>query len=115
MGQGAFIHPSSQDLVRADAIGDGTRIWSNVVALPGSRIGRDCSIAKDVFIDADVVVGDRVKIQNGVSLYRGVTVEDGVFFGPHCTTTNDLDPASITPDGRRRDQRIGRWAAPCSG
>jgi len=35
-----------------------------------------------------------------VSLYKGVVAEDGVFFGPHCTTTNDLDPAAITPEGR---------------
>lgn len=106
-----FIHPSSRDLVQAGSIGSGTRIWSNVVALPGSRIGRECNIGKDVFIDRGVVIGDRVKIQNGVSLYRGVTVEDGVFFGPHCTTTNDLDPASITPGGRLKgpdDWTIGR-------
>jgi acetyltransferase-like isoleucine patch superfamily enzyme len=64
-----------------------------------------------VFIDADVRIGDRVKVQNGVSLYRGVVAEDGVFFGPHCTTTNDLDPAAITPDGRLKgveDWTLGR-------
>lgn len=106
-----FIHPTSRELVQADSIGAGTRIWSNVVALPGSRIGRDCILGKDVYIDAGVVVGDRVKIQNGVSLYRGVTVEDGVFFGPHCTTTNDLDPAAITADGDVKgpdDWTVGR-------
>lgn len=111
VAQDVFIHPTSRELVRTDQIGAGTRIWSNVVILPGASIGRDCSIGKDVFIDADVRVGDRVKIQNGVSLYRGVTVEDGVFFGPHCTTTNDLDPAAITSEGKRKgpeDWTLGR-------
>ncbi len=111
VAEGVFIHPSSVALVETDEIGAGTKIWSNVVILRGARIGRECVVAKDAFIDADVSVGDRVKIQNGVSLYRGVTVEDGAFFGPHCTTTNDLDPASITPEGKLKgveDWTLGR-------
>ena len=106
-----FIHPSSRALVETDAIGAGTRIWSNVRILKGAVIGRECNIGANVFIDADVRVGDRVKIQNGVSLYKGVEAEDGVFFGPQCTTTNDLDPASITPEGRLKgpeDWTLGR-------
>jgi len=100
----ALIDPSAR-------IGDGTAIWVNVQVMAGARIGRDCILGKDVFVDADVVIGDRCKIQNGVSLYRGVTLEDGVFMGPHCTTTNDLDPAAITPDGRLKgpsDWTLGR-------
>lgn len=111
VAQDVFIHPTSRDLVRADHIGAGTKIWSNVVILPGARIGRECIVGKDVFIDRDVVVGNRVKIQNGVSLYRGVEVEDGVFFGPHSTTTNDPDPAAVTPEGRLKtddDWTLGR-------
>lgn len=111
IAHGVFIHPSSRELVQTDRIGSGTRIWSNVVILAGASVGADCSIGKDVFIDAGVRVGNRVKIQNGVSLYHGVEVEDGAFFGPHSTTTNDLDPASITPDGRLKgpdDWTVGR-------
>ncbi|MDQ2914209.1 MAG: N-acetyltransferase [Chloroflexota bacterium] len=111
IADGVFIHPTSRELVQTDRIGHGTRIWSNVVILAGASVGADCNIGKDVFIDAGVRVGDRVKIQNGVSLYRGVEVENGVFFGPHSTTTNDLDPASITPDGRLKgpdDWTVGR-------
>lgn len=111
MAEGVSIHPSSRDLVETDRIGAGTKIWSNVRILRGAVIGRDCVIGTNVFIDADVQVGDRVKIQNGVSLYRGVVAEDGVFFGPHCVTTNDLDPAAITPDGRLKgpaDWTLGR-------
>ncbi len=106
-----FIHPSSRALVESESIGAGTKIWSNVRILKGAVIGRECVIGTNVFIDADVRVGDRVKIENGVSLYQGIVAEDGVFFGPHCTTTNDLDPASITPDGRLKgpdDWTLGR-------
>ncbi|HYY55403.1 MAG TPA: acyltransferase [Candidatus Dormibacteraeota bacterium] len=106
-----YIHASSRSLVETEEIGAGTKIWSNVRILAGARIGRECVIGTNVFIDADVVVGDRVKIQNGVSLYRGVVAEDGVFFGPHCTTTNDLDPAAITPEGKLKgpeDWTLGR-------
>lgn len=95
-----FIHPSSRSLVETGDIGAGTKIWSNVRILKGARIGRDCVIGTNVFIGRDVRVGDRVKIENGVSLYEGVEAEDGVFFGPYCTTTNDIDPAAITPEGR---------------
>ena len=111
-GADPVIHQSSVRLIDQTAvIGQGTRIWVNVQILAGARIGRECILGKDVFVDADVTVGDRCKIQNGVSLYRGVTLEDGVFLGPHCTTTNDLDPAAITPDGRLKgtdDWTLGR-------
>ncbi|TMD57777.1 MAG: N-acetyltransferase [Chloroflexi bacterium] len=111
VGSGVFIHPSSRSLVETDDIGAGTKIWSNARILKGAHIGRDCVIGTNVFIDADVRIGDRVKIQNGVSLYKGVVAEDGVFFGPHCVTTNDLDPAAITPEGRLKgaeDWTLGR-------
>ena len=100
---GAQVHPSAfvEDEVE---IGRGTRIFLGVQIRAGARIGRDCILGKDVFIDAHVTIGDRVKIQNGVSVYRGVTVEDEVFLGPHCVTTNDLDPASVTPEGRLKTE-----------
>jgi acetyltransferase-like isoleucine patch superfamily enzyme len=106
-----YIHPSSRSLVETEDIGAGTKIWSNVRVLKGARIGRDCILGTNVYVDADVRIGDRVKVQNGVSLYKGVVAEDGVFFGPHCTTTNDLDPAAITPEGRLKgadDWTLGR-------
>ncbi|MDE3113033.1 MAG: N-acetyltransferase [Chloroflexota bacterium] len=106
---GAFVHPSAsvEDGVE---IGAGSRVFINVQIRTGAKIGRDCILGKDVFVDAGVTIGDRVKIQNGVSVYRGVTLEDEVFLGPHCVTTNDLDPASVTPDGRLKteaDWRLG--------
>ncbi len=93
------IHPSAT-VEEGTQIGPGTRIFVNVQIRTGARIGSDCILGKDVFVDAGVTIGDRVKIQNGVSVYRGVTVEDEVFLGPHCVTTNDLDPSAVTTDGR---------------
>lgn len=83
----------------------------NVQILANAAIGRDCVLGKDVFVDVGVTIGDRCKIQNGVSLYRGVSLEDGVLMGPHCTTTNDRDPAAITTGGRLKgeaDWTLGR-------
>lgn len=98
--EATFVHPSSRGLIDPTVlIGTGTKVWVNVQIRPGARIGRDCTIGKDVFVDAGVLIGDRCKIQNGVSLYRGVRLEDGVFMGPHCVTTNDLEPAAVNPDG----------------
>jgi UDP-2-acetamido-3-amino-2,3-dideoxy-glucuronate N-acetyltransferase len=96
------IHPSAT-VEEGAQIGPGTRIFVNVQIRTGARIGSDCILGKDVYVDAGVTIGDRVKIQNGVSVYRGVTVEDEVFLGPHCITTNDLDPAAVTTDGRLKD------------
>jgi acetyltransferase-like isoleucine patch superfamily enzyme len=111
IGTDVYIHPSSRALVETTSIGAGTKIWSNVRILEGAVIGKECVIGTNVFIDAGVRIGNRVKVQNGVSLYTGVVAEDGVFFGPHCVTTNDLDPAAITPDGRLKgpeDWTLGR-------
>lgn len=107
-----YVHPTSRALIEPTArVGGGTRIWVNVQVRERAVIGKDCTIGKDVFIDHDVVIGDRCKIQNGVSVYYGVTLEDGVFLGPHCTTTNDLDPAAIDPGGSVKgadDWELGR-------
>lgn len=95
---GVYIHPSAiiEDGVE---IGSGSRVFVNVQIRKGAKLGRECILGKDVYIDAGVAIGNRVKIQNGVSVYHGVTLEDGVFLGPHCITTNDLDPAAVNPDG----------------
>jgi predicted dehydrogenase/acetyltransferase-like isoleucine patch superfamily enzyme len=73
-------------------IGAGTRIWHFVHILPGTRIGRDCSLGQNVMAGPDVTIGDGCKIQNNVSIYQGVTLEDGVFCGPSCVFTNVNNP-----------------------
>ncbi|MFH0835319.1 MAG: acyltransferase [Candidatus Micrarchaeota archaeon] len=87
------IHPTA-DVSPQAKIGDGTKIWNQAQIRENCEIGKNCNIGKDVYIDFDVKIGDRVKIQNGVSVYHGVVIEDDVFLGPHCITTNDMFPRS---------------------
>jgi len=91
------IHPTA-DVSPQAKVGDGTKIWNQAQVRENCEIGRDCNIGKDVYIDFDVKIGNRVKIQNGVSVYHGVVIEDDVFLGPHCITTNDMFPRSWISD-----------------
>ncbi len=98
MNRDFFSHPTA-DVSPQASIGAGTKIWQHCQVREGAVIGRNCILSKGVYIDSDVHIGDNVKIQNGVSVYHGVTLQDGVFCGPHCTFTNDLQPRAINPDG----------------
>jgi len=60
-----------------------------------AKIGKNCTICKDVYIDTGVEIGDNVKIENFVSVYKGVKIEDDVFIGPGVTFTNDLYPRAF--------------------
>ncbi len=93
-----YIHPSAEVSPRA-TIGEGTKIWNDCQVREDAVIGRHCVLSKGVYIDFGVRIGDNCKIQNGVSIYHGVTIQDGVFCGPHCVFTNDLQPRAINPDG----------------
>ncbi len=93
-----FVHPTSDVSPKAQ-IGSGTKIWQHCQVREDAVIGTNCILSKGVYIDAGVQIGNNVKIQNGISVYHGVTLEDGVFCGPHCVFTNDLQPRSINPDG----------------
>lgn len=87
-GQGtAFVHETAW-IDQPSEIGDGTKIWHFCHVLPGTRIGRNCSLGQNVMAGPDVTIGDNCKIQNNVSLYKGVILEDGVFCGPSCVFTN---------------------------
>jgi len=98
MSQDYYAHPTS-DVSDKATIGPGTKIWQMCQVRDGAIIGDACILGKSVYVDSGVRVGDRCKIQNGVSLYEGVILEDGVFCGPHCVFTNDLQPRAINPDG----------------
>jgi UDP-2-acetamido-3-amino-2,3-dideoxy-glucuronate N-acetyltransferase len=115
------IHPSA--VIDDDVqIGDGTRVWHFAHILPGSRIGRDCSIGQNVMIGPNVVVGDGCKVQNNVALYEGVHLEDDVFCGPSAVFTNVLTPrahvnrrAEFAPTILRRGCTIGANATVVCG
>jgi predicted dehydrogenase/serine acetyltransferase len=90
-----WTHPGVHESAYIDEgveIGGDTRIWHFTHVLPGSRIGRACSIGQNVSIGPRVSIGDRCKIQNNVSVYEGVTLEDGVFCGPSAVFTNVVNP-----------------------
>ncbi len=93
-----MIHPTA-DVSSEAVIGQGAKIWQHCQVREGAIIGENCILSKDVYVDSNVHIGNNVKIQNGVSVYHGVTLEDGVFCGPHCTFTNDLQPRAINADG----------------
>lgn len=99
-----MIDPSARVHATADlepdvAVGPGTSIWHRAQVRTAARLGRDCTVGRDVFIDEGVVIGDRVKIQNGALIYHGVTVENGVFIGPGAILTNDRYPRAVTSSG----------------
>ena len=85
--------------IDAAKIGDKTRVWGGSAVRKGAQIGTNCNIGGNVYVGDGVVIGNNCKIQNNVLVYEGVTLEDGVFLGPACTTTNDLNPRAINPDG----------------
>jgi UDP-2-acetamido-3-amino-2,3-dideoxy-glucuronate N-acetyltransferase len=88
-----FVHESAY-VDEPCEIGDGTKIWHFSHVCRGAKIGHNCTIGQNVFVGNDVIIGDRVKIQNNVSIYTGTVVEDDVFFGPSCVTTNVTNPRS---------------------
>jgi acetyltransferase-like isoleucine patch superfamily enzyme len=105
-----YIHATA-DVDASATIGNGTRIWHRVHIREKTRIGRLCTVSKDVYVDAGVVIGDRVKIQNGVSVYHGVTVEDDVFLGPHMAFTNDETPRAFSTDWKIVPTLVRRGAS----
>ena len=88
-----FCHESSY-IDDGVSIGKGTKIWHFCHILPGTVIGKNCSLGQNVMAGPDVKIGDGCKIQNNVALYKGVILEDGVFCGPSMVFTNVTTPRS---------------------
>ncbi|MBX9845854.1 MAG: acetyltransferase [Xanthobacteraceae bacterium] len=107
---GVSIHQSSYVDDPAE-IGAGTVIWHFCHVLPGSVIGRNCSIGQNVMIGPRAVIGAGCKIQNNVSIYEGVILEDDVFCGPSCVFTNVVTPrAFVSRKAEFAPTRVGRGA-----
>ncbi len=85
--------------IEAARLGDRTKVWGQSAVRKGAQIGMNCNIGSNVYVGNGVLIGNNCKIQNNVLVYEGVVLEDGVFLGPACTTTNDLNPRAINPDG----------------
>jgi UDP-2-acetamido-3-amino-2,3-dideoxy-glucuronate N-acetyltransferase len=87
-----MIHPSAD--VQSKNIGTDTKIWQNVVVLPGAVIGENCNINAHCLIENDVEIGDNVTVKCGVYIWDGIKVGNNVFIGPNVTFTNDKYPRS---------------------
>ena len=83
----AIVHPRAK-------IGKGTKIWHFCHIREDVDIGKNCIIGQNCYIGEGVRIGNNVHIQNNVSVYVGVIIEDDVFLGPSCVTTNDKKPIS---------------------
>lgn len=89
-----FIHETA--IVDNDAkVGEGTKIWQNVIVQAGAEIGKNCSIGANVFIEKGVWIGDGVKIKNNIAIYSGVEIQNDVFLGPNCVFTNVINPRAF--------------------
>lgn len=106
----ATIHPSAH-VDPAAEIGDGTRVWQNVVVLAGARIGRDCNLNAHTLVEGGAKIGDRVTLKCGVYVWDGIVLEDDVFVGPNATFTNDPRPRSRQQPSSFAVTRVGRGAS----
>ncbi|MCK4550334.1 MAG: N-acetyltransferase [Candidatus Aenigmarchaeota archaeon] len=99
-----FIHPTAS-VSEGSEIGSGTKIWNYAQIREGTKIGSNCNIGTAAYIDKEVIVGNNVKIENGSFIYRGTKIEDAVFIGPGVIFTNDKNPRSFTPTGKRKTDK----------
>lgn len=70
-------------------IGNNLRSGHNVLIRENSEIGDNVLVGTNSVIDGDCKIGKNVSIQTGAYITRYTTIEDGVFLGPFCVTTND--------------------------
>ena len=70
-------------------IGDNFRSGHNILIRENSEIGDSVLVGTNSVIDGDCRIGSNVSIQTGVYVTRYTIIEDGVFLGPLCVTTND--------------------------
>jgi len=70
-------------------IGDNFRSGHNVLIRENTEIGNNVLVGTNSVLDSDCQIGNNVAIQTGAYVTRYTVIEDGVFLGPHCVTTND--------------------------
>lgn len=90
-------------------IGAGTTVWHLAHIREGAQLAEGCVVSRGAYVDAGVHVGRNVKIGNYALVYAPATIADGAFIGPGAILTNDVNPRSVTPDGRRKG--VGDWHA----
>jgi len=70
-------------------IGDNFRSGHNVLIRENTEIGDNVLVGTNSVLDGDCQIGNNVAVQTGVYVTRYTLIEDSVFLGPHCVTTND--------------------------
>ena len=88
IGMNSIIR-SGTVIYSAVQIGDNFRTGHNVLIRENTRIGDNVLVGTNSVVDGDCQIGSKVSIQTGVYVTRYTTIEDGVFLGPCCVTTND--------------------------
>lgn len=83
-------------------LGAGTKVWHLAQVREDARLADGCVVARGAYVDAGVRIGRNVKIGNYALVYAPATIADGAFIGPGAILTNDVNPRSVTPDGRRK-------------
>jgi len=88
IGKGSIIR-SGAVIYSGVKVGDSFRSGHNILIRENSEIGDNVLVGTNSVIDGDCKIGSNVSIQTGVYITRYTTIEDNVFLGPLCVTTND--------------------------
>ncbi len=96
---GTRIAPDA-DVHATAVLGEGTSVWHGAAVREDVVLGRSCIVGRGAYLGPGVRVGDNVKIQNNALVYEPAVLGDGAFVGPAVVFTNDLNPRSVTPEGR---------------
>jgi acetyltransferase-like isoleucine patch superfamily enzyme len=88
IGKSAVIRSGSV-IYSGVSIGDNFRSGHNILIRENSKIGDNVLVGTNAVIDGDCKIGNNVSLQTGVYITRYTTIEDNVFLGPLCVTTND--------------------------
>lgn len=85
----ASIIRSGSVIYSGVSIGDNFRSGHNVLIRENTEIGDNVLVGTNSVIDGDCKIGNNVSMQTGVYITKYTTIEDNVFLGPLCVTTND--------------------------
>ena len=89
LGQNCRIR-SGSILYSGVRFGDHCQTGHHVVVRENTRIGHRSVLGTGVKVEMNAVIGDHVLIETQCHITAFLTVEDYVFMGPACVTTNDV-------------------------
>jgi len=88
IGEKALIRSGSV-IYSGVKIGKRFQSGHNVVIRENTEIGDDVLLGTNSVVDGNCIIGNGVKVQTNVYITVYTTIEDEVFLGPCCVTTND--------------------------